>query len=163
MFRRSRKAVSKCPPRERTHTRSLSLGLVLVAALVVFIGATTDSNVPPLNDEVAPQGQASTASPIRWQRTVLIASGQTARAMEFAVAMTEHVNQILTGVTVEVYTEILEDGGKVHWFVDYESMAQYETRTQALANDETYNQMLADIDGVFVPGHTHDTVYRNLR
>jgi hypothetical protein len=144
-------------------TRSLSLGLVLLAALVVFIGATADSNIPPFNDEVAPQGQASTASPIRWQRTVLIASGQTAQALEFAVAVTEHVNQAFPEITVEVYTETLGDGGKVHWFVDYESLAQIEALWQALATDEVYSQMLADIQQAFVAGHQHDTVYRNMR
>ena len=144
-------------------TRSLSLGLALFAALVVFIGATADNNAPPLGEDVVTQGQATTVSPIRWQRTVLIAPDQTARAMEFAIAVTEHVNQTIPEISVEVYMETLGDGGKVHWFADYESLAQLEARTLALAADEQFNQMLADIDGAFVPGQTHDTVYRNMR
>lgn len=102
-------------------------------------------------------------SPIRWQRTVLIAPGQTERALQFAVAVTEHVTQTFPEITVEVYTEILGDVGKVHWFIDYESLAQLEVHLQTLATDATYSQMLADIGGAFVAGHTHDTVYRNMR
>ena len=143
--------------------RSLGIGLALLAALMVFIGARADGNALPLRDNVAPQGQATTVSPIRWQRTVLIAPGQTERALQFAVAVTEHVTQTFPEITVEVYTEILGDVGKVHWFIDYESLAQLEVHLQTLATDATYSQMLADIGGAFVAGHTHDTVYRNMR
>lgn len=143
-------------------TRSVSLGLGLIAVLTVFIGATAYSNAVPLKDDVVPQGQATDVSSIRWQRTVLIASGQTARATQFAVAVTDHVNQLIPEAGVKVYAEVLGDVGKLHWFVDYESLAQLEAFSERLAADEVYNQMLADIEGAFVPGHIHDTVYELL-
>ena len=135
----------------------------MVVTLVVLIGASVEGGALPLDDGFTTQEQATTVLPFRWQRTVLTKSGGTERAAQFAVAVTQFVNQKYPEINVEVYMEILGVSGKIHWFADFESMEQLQRITDGLATDAEYNQMVLDVAGVFVDGHTHDTVYRNMR
>lgn len=139
------------------------LGLVVIATLALTLTAGTSGDAASPDDTVTTPSQSAAAPAYRWQRTVLIASGQTERAWQFAVGVTEYVNQTYPDITVEVYAEYLGQRGKIHWFVDYESLAQLESLQARIAGDSTYNQMLADIEGTFVVGRSHDTMYRRVR
>ena len=143
--------------------RNVGLGVALVATLVVLIGASVDGGALPLDEGITAQEQATTVPPFRWQRTVLTKIGETERAGQFAVAVTEYVNQKYPEITVEAYMETLGHVGKIHWFVDFESMEQMQRLLDGLATDAEYNQMVLDVADVFMDGHTHDTVYRNMR
>ncbi len=135
----------------------------MAVTLVVLIGASATGSALPLEDGLTTQAQATTVLPFRWQRTVLTRSGETLRAAEFAVAIAEFVNQKFPEITVEVYMETLGVSGKIHWFVDFESMEQLQRIMDGLAMDAEYNQMVLEVADVFMDGHTHDTVYRNMR
>jgi hypothetical protein len=143
--------------------RGVGLSVAVAAMLVVLIGASVDGNAPPVNDEITAQEQATSVSPYRWQRTVLVKASETQRAVQFAVAVTEYVNQTYPEINVEVYMETMGDYGKIHWFVDYESLEQMQRIFDATAADTTYNQMIVEVAGAFVDGKTHDTVYSNMR
>jgi len=143
--------------------RIVGLGVALVATLAISIGATVDGGAVPLEDALTTPDQATAALPFRWQRTVLTRSGETLRAAEFAVAIAEFVNQKFPEINVEVYMETLGVSGQIHWFVDFESMEQLQRIMDGLAMDAEYNQMVLDVADVFLDGHTHDTVYRNMR
>ena len=143
--------------------RSVGLGVALVATLAVSIGASAHSNALPLEDGVTTSDRATTTLPFRWQRTVLTRTAEAQRAQQFALAVTEFVNQKFPEISVEVYMETPGTNGKIHWFVDFESMEQLQRVMDGLAMDAEYNQMVLDIAGTFVDGDTHDTVYRNMR
>jgi hypothetical protein len=117
----------------------------------------------PLEDGVTTASQATTALPFRWQRTAVMKATESQRAQQFAVGITELVNQKFPEINVEVYIEMLGASGKIHWFADFESMEQLQRIMEGVAMDAEYNQMLLDIAGVFLDGRTYDTVYRNMR
>ena len=139
------------------------LGLALIATLALTLTAWNSGDALSSDDAVTTPHQSTAVPAYRWQRTVLIAPGQSARAWQFAVGIAEYVNQTHTDITVEVFAEYMGKLGRIHWFVDYESLAQLESLQAQIAGDSTYNQMLADIEGVFVVGHSHDTMYRKVR
>lgn len=55
---------------------------------------------------------------LKFQRYAVILEGQLEAALKFVKEITEYESKNYPGHHVQVYRELLGEGGKIHWFVD---------------------------------------------
>lgn len=98
----------------------------------------------------------------RFQRTARISSGKIVEAFQWAKEITEYLNEKYAPVSVQPYTEVFGDYGKVYWHVDYEDLATLEKINAQLMADQEYWAMLNEAAELFIEGSIHDTVIQSL-
>jgi len=86
---------------------------------------------------------------LKWHRSAVILEGQLDLALKFGKDITEYVNKYYPGFNVQVYREVVGEGGKLHWFVDYKSMEEFNEFDQKIAMDTAFNDLIATSEGVF--------------
>lgn len=91
---------------------------------------------------------------VRVNRSMLIARGKAAEASQFAADVSSYLGE-LTGVDVTWGVEIGGTVGKIHWYVDYASLAALEAAFDKAGSDEGYGELLATGNDLF-DGHPKD-------
>lgn len=94
---------------------------------------------------------------VRMNRTAIIDRGKADEAVAFAGEIAKYVQENW-GVSVGWGMEVGGTFGKVHWFVDYENMAQYEESLGRTMTDEGYRKLLESAADLFVVGQSEDTL-----
>lgn len=97
----------------------------------------------------------------RFQRMARSSQGRFLEAAQWAKEVAEYISENF-GVTVTAYSEIFGDNGTLHWYADYESLAQLEQVNMKLNADQQYLNMLEKSVGMFIEGSVHDTLVRSL-
>ncbi len=91
----------------------------------------------------------------RWTRRATVAGSPGAR--EFAARVTEYVNQ-RHGLKVS-WGAAINGAQDLYWYADYPSLGAYEEALGKIMTDEEYwEKVLPEADGLFVPGSVHDTM-----
>jgi len=86
---------------------------------------------------------------LKVHRSAVILEGQLERALKFAKEVTEYGNKNYPGYNVQVYREVVGEGGKIHWFMDFENMEEIEELIQKSSTDAGYAEIIASAEGVF--------------
>ncbi len=94
---------------------------------------------------------------VRLNRTALVDRAKADEAMAFAAEVTAYINDHW-GVPIIWGMEVGGVFGKVHWFADYENMAQLEETLGRTMTDPGYRALLDKAADVFVTGATEDTL-----
>jgi hypothetical protein len=133
-------------------------------ALVVII-ALVFANMITLKESTAyaAQGSKTTQSKYRWQRSSQISSGKNEEALQFALEVSEYVNNKYPEITVRPYIEVFGTVGKVHWFVDYDSLATFERINSKLLSDAGFVALIKGAANLFIEGSGRDTMVMSIR
>ncbi|HEY5685915.1 MAG TPA: hypothetical protein VIY70_11135 [Acidimicrobiia bacterium] len=94
---------------------------------------------------------------VRLNRTAVVDRGKADVAMAFAAEVTAYIKENW-GIPVIWGMEIGGTFGKVHWFADYESMAQLEEILGRSLTEPAYRALVDRSAEIFVPGATEDTL-----
>ncbi|MCJ7581757.1 MAG: DUF6039 family protein [Candidatus Aminicenantes bacterium] len=80
---------------------------------------------------------------LKIHRAAIIPEGQLEQALKFAKELTEYVNKNYPGYNVQVYREVVDEGGKIHWFANFENQEEFEEFNQKLLTDAGFDEILA--------------------
>ena len=94
---------------------------------------------------------------IRYHRTGLVAGVKGQEAGALAAEITEYLTKNL-GMPTTWGWQFGGPFGAMHWFTDYADMAALEVGLIKTTTDPGYLAILAKADGLFLEGHTEDTV-----
>ncbi len=86
---------------------------------------------------------------IKMHRSAVILEGQLERALKFTKEIAEYVDKNYPGHNVQVYREVVDEGGKIHWFADFKNMEELEEFGQKISTDAEYNEIIATAEGIF--------------
>ncbi len=86
---------------------------------------------------------------LKVHRSAVILEGQLEGALKFAKEGTEYFNKNYPGHNVQVYREVVGEGGKIHWFMDFENMEEIVEYRQKISTDAGYDEIIATAEGVF--------------
>ncbi len=86
---------------------------------------------------------------LRIHYSAVILEGQLDRALKIAEEITEYANKNYSGLNVQVYREVVGEGGKIHWFMDFENMEKAEEFEQKNSNDAGLSEIRDSFEGVF--------------
>ncbi len=86
----------------------------------------------------------------------MIAQGKAAEAVEFAGAIAAYIEA--NYAPVQVGMEMAGQWGRIHWFSEPESAAQWEEINLKLLGDEEYQALIASAGDLFIAGETKDTL-----
>lgn len=86
---------------------------------------------------------------IKMHRSAVILEGQLERALKFTKEIAEYVDKNYPGHNVQVYREVVDEGGKIHWFADFENQEELEEFGQKISTDAEYNEIIATGEGIF--------------
>ena len=92
----------------------------------------------------------------KWSRSALIAQGKAPEAMEFATRVAGYVSE--NYIPVQVGVELAGQFGRIYWFSEPESAAQWEQNNLALLTDEAFQKLVNDAGDLFIAGETKDTL-----
>lgn len=98
----------------------------------------------------------------RFHRTGHISRGKLLEALQWAKEVAEFINTNYSTVSVQAYSEIFGDIGKVHWYADYEDLATIERINAQLLTDQGYQAMINKSADLFIEGSFHDTLIQSL-
>lgn len=80
---------------------------------------------------------------LKIHRAAIIPEGQLEQALKFGKELTEYVNKNYQGLNVQVYREVVDEGGKIHWFANFENQEEFEEINQKLSTDAGLDEILA--------------------
>ena len=100
---------------------------------------------------------------IRWVRTAQIGPGKQADAMAFAKDICAHVESV-TGTKVNFFVQHGGPYGRICWQSDFDGLGDYQEQFGRLLSDEGFGQKVAKAgaDGLFVTGHTRDSLWGQM-
>ena len=132
--------------------------LIPIAFLVIV--ALVSANMITLEESTAyaAQGSKTTQLKYRWHRSSLISGGKADEAIQFAIEVSKYVNNKYPEITVYPYIEVFGTIGKLHWFVDYDSLATAERIMSELSSDAGYEALLKKAANLFIEGSGRDTM-----
>ena len=88
-------------------------------------------------------------SGIKMHWSAVILEGQLERALTIAKEITEYVNKNYPGLNVQVYREVVGEGGKIHWIADFEEQEEIDEFDQKSSTDAGLNEIRATFEGIF--------------
>lgn len=94
---------------------------------------------------------------VRFERAALVAPGKRDDAMQFAGAIASYVSETF-GSELTWGVEVGGAFGRIHWYVDYQNMAELEADLGRTMSDEGYMKLVDDAEDIFLPGQTKDTI-----
>lgn len=83
---------------------------------------------------------------------MVIHEGQLERALKFAKESMEYVNKNFPEYkeyNLQVYREVVGEGGKLHWFGDFKNQEDIDAYWQKVSTDTGYSEILATAEGIF--------------
>ncbi len=100
---------------------------------------------------------------IRWVRAALIAPGKQADAVAFAKDICAYVES-KTGTKVNFFVQHGGPYGMICWQSDFNGLGDYEEQLGLLLADEGFGRKVAKAgaDGLFVTGHTRDSLWGQM-
>lgn len=98
----------------------------------------------------------------RLQRTGNISRGKVLEARQWAKEVAEYINKNYAPVSVQAYSEIFGDIGKVYWYTDAEDLASIEDFNAQLLMDQGYQALVNKTADLFVKGSIHDRLIQSL-
>ena len=93
----------------------------------------------------------------RWSRAAYIAAGKMEGALAWAQEIAAYVSANY-GIDVAVGLEAFGEVGRVHWFSEPESLAQWEEINAKLMADPAYMAKINEAADLFMAGTTKDTL-----
>ncbi len=94
---------------------------------------------------------------VRLERAAIIAPGKREEALQFAGEVTSYIGDTF-GTEVTWGLEIGGAFGRIHWYADYENLAEMEQDLVNTMSDEGYLKLTDDAEGIFLGGRTEDTL-----
>lgn len=98
----------------------------------------------------------------RFHRTGHASRGKFLEALQWAKEVAEYINTNYSPVSVQAYSEVFGDLGKVHWYADYEDLATIERINAQLQTDQGYQAMIKKSENLFIEGSGQDTLIQSL-
>ena len=93
---------------------------------------------------------------VRVERVAVIERGKGDEAWEFAATISHYVEETF-GVEIAWGTQIGGTVGTLHWYADYESLAQLEEVLGRVLSDAGYSKLISDAADLFT-GPAEDTI-----
>jgi len=102
-----------------------------------------------LDDAVFMAEVVSEKTGLKLNSSMVIHEGQLERALKFAKESMEYVNKNFPGHNLQVYREVVGEGGKIHWFGDFKNQEEIDEYWQKVSTDTVYSEILATAEGIF--------------
>ncbi len=96
---------------------------------------------------------------IRFQRSIRVARGSNAKALEWAKEVSDYVNGKQPKSKVQAFSSRFGDISTLVWHVDFEDLASLDKFQQALGIDQGYWDLVNKANEFFIEGTIHDTVF----
>ena len=94
---------------------------------------------------------------IRFHRTALVAGDKQQEAAAFAAEVSQYVTESM-GMTTTWGIQVGGPLSTVHWFTDFENMAEMEAGLVKTITDDGYLKLLAKTGHLFVEGRSEDSI-----
>ena len=98
----------------------------------------------------------------RFHRIARASRGKLLQAIQWAKEVSGYINEKYAPVSVQAYIEQFGDGGTIHWFSDFEHVADWETLNAQLLADQGYWALLDKAADLFIEGSLHDTLVQSV-
>ena len=95
---------------------------------------------------------------VRFDRTVVIDGGKRDEALAFAAEVSSYVEEHF-GVAIVWGLEVGGTLGKIHWYADYENLAEFERVLGQTMTDEAYLKLVEPGGELFVAAPEDTLVY----
>ncbi len=95
---------------------------------------------------------------VRFTRTAVIAAGKRDEALAFAGEVKSYVEEHF-GRTVTWGLQLGGTLGKIHWYSDYENLAEFEKLLGQTMTDEGYTKLVAPAGDLFAAAPEDTLVY----
>ena len=95
---------------------------------------------------------------VRFTRTAVIAAGQRDEALAFAAEVKSYVEEHF-GTPVTWGLQLGGTLGKIHWYSDYENLAEFEKLLGQTMTDEGYTKLIASAGDLFAAAPEDTLVY----
>jgi hypothetical protein len=66
------------------------------------------------------------------------------------------------GLEVQIKVQIAGPVGRLSWISNFDSLADYEATSNKILADKEYHALVGKAAGAFIPGHTHETLWRTV-
>ena len=99
---------------------------------------------------------------IRWMSTSQIAGGKGVQAVQWATEHLEFIKKYDALPPVEVFTNLVGDGGVMTWFIDYEDLSAYDKVHKQVSADPEYAQEISNAGELFIPGSNKVTIMNKI-
>ncbi len=86
---------------------------------------------------------------LKLHSSMVIHEGQLERALKFAKESMEYTNKNFPERNLQVYREVVGEGGKIHWFADFKYQEEIDEYWQKVSTDTVYSEILATAEGIF--------------
>ena len=94
--------------------------------------------------------------------TAYIKPGKMPAAAQWAANIRDHVNKNYPDGKAEAFTEFFGETGVIHWFIDVESLAAIDERTEKLSKDEKYQALAAEGADYIIEGKGLNKLLRSI-
>ena len=98
----------------------------------------------------------------RFHRIARISRGNQREATQWAVEVAERISANHPTVTVQAFSELFGDTGTIHWYADYEELADWEEHNAQLLADQEYWAMIEKGTEFFIEGSIQDEIVQSL-
>lgn len=98
----------------------------------------------------------------RFHRVARISRGKFLEAIPWAKEVAEYLSAHYAPVSVQAYTELFGDIGRVHWYADYGDLASVEKFNAMLLADQGYQALLVKAADLFIEGSVQDTLTQSI-
>jgi len=95
---------------------------------------------------------------VRFTRTAVIGAGKRDEALAFAAEVKSYVEENF-GTTITWGLQLGGTLGKIHWYSDYENLAEFEKLLGQTMTDEGYLKLVAPAGDLFVAAPEDTLVY----
>ncbi len=95
---------------------------------------------------------------VRFTPTAVIDAGKRDEALAFAAEVSSYVEEHF-GTTVTWGLQLGGTLGKIHWYADYENLADYEKLLGQSMSDEGYLKLVKPVGDLFVAAPEDTLVY----
>ncbi len=98
----------------------------------------------------------------RWHRIARAKTDKFPEAVQWAKEVSSYVNTKYPPSSIQAYAEVFGEVNLVHWYADYEDLAQLERINSQLLADKAYWGMINKAAALFIDGSAHDTLINSL-
>ena len=118
---------------------------MIVPAIMVgsFAGCAMDSSQQITMTQETASSEGEGTNSVRFHRTSLTRAGEGQAAMQFAQEVRAYLNTNYAEISIELYTEVFGDVGRLHWFAGYPSLAALERVQARLQSDAGFQKLVA--------------------
>ena len=98
----------------------------------------------------------------RFQTSGRAKDDKVPEAIQFAKEVAKYINSKYPPVSVQVYSEVVEDSNNIHWYLDYKDPRAIENFRGQLRRDQGYWAIIFKGMDYFIEKSFHDTLMSSV-